>query len=86
VPVSCVYTFYTNSDDGSCLWIDDQPVVNNDGLHGMAEKSGNIAIAQGFHKIRVAFFERTGSDNLVVSVKSQQLPKKMIPKEWLYYK
>src|SRR5690606_1787054 len=28
------YTFYTNSDDGSKLWINDQQVVDNDGRHG----------------------------------------------------
>jgi alpha-L-fucosidase len=85
VPETSVYFFYTSSDDGSRLWIDDQPVVNNDGLHGQAEKSGSIALAGGYHKIRVAFFERTGSDNLVVFVKSQKKPKSILPKEWLFY-
>ena len=83
IPESAVYIFYTSSDDGSRLWIDDQPVVNNDGLHGMAERSGNLALAKGYHKIRVAFFERTGSDNLVVMVKSQSYGIQVLPKEWL---
>ena len=83
IPESDVYAFSTSSDDGSRLWIDDQPVVNNDGLHGMAEKSGSIALAKGPHKIRVAYFERTGSDNLLVFVKSPKLPKQVLPKEWL---
>ncbi|MEI7898093.1 MAG: alpha-L-fucosidase [bacterium] len=85
IPHSAVYIFSTSSDDGSRLWIDGQPVVNNDGLHGMAEKSGSIPLARGHHKIRVAFFERTGSDNLVVFVKSQQQPKQVLPKEWLIH-
>jgi alpha-L-fucosidase len=86
IPETSVYFFYTSSDDGSRLWIDDQPVVNNDGLHGQVEKSGNIALARGYHKIRVAFFERTGSDNLMVFVKSQKKSKSILPKEWLFYK
>jgi alpha-L-fucosidase len=85
VPETSVYTFYTGSDDGSRLWIDDQPVVNNDGLHGLKEQQGNIALEKGYHRIRVAFFEQTGSDNLVVYVKSQAKPKQLLPKEWLYH-
>lgn len=86
MPESSVYTFYTNSDDGSRLWIDDQPVVINDGLHGMQEQHGNIALGKGLHKIRVAFFERTGGDDLEVLVKSPYMPKMILPREWLYCK
>ncbi|MFZ4521398.1 MAG: alpha-L-fucosidase [Bacteroidales bacterium] len=86
VPETSVYIFYTSSDDGSRLWIDDQLVVNNDGLHGLAEKSGSIALAAGLHKIRVAFFERTGSDNLIVLMKSQYKSKQVLAKEMLYHK
>ncbi len=85
VPESSVCFFFTNSDDGSRLWIDDQLIVNNDGLHGLTEKSGCIALAKGSHKIRVAFFERTGSDTLEVSVMSQTMPKQKLSKDWLYY-
>ena len=35
------YKFYTTSDDGSRLYIDDNLVVNNDGLHGMQQGSGS---------------------------------------------
>ena len=85
VPETSVYIFYTSSDDGSRLYIDDKPVVDNDGLHGLAEKSGTIALAKGYHKIRVAYFERTGSDNLIVLVKGQTIPKQVLPKNWLYF-
>ncbi len=85
IPVSSAYIFTTGSDDGSCLWIDDRLVVMNDGLHGMTEKSGHISLARGFHKIRVAFFERTGSDVLNVFVKSQWLPRKQLPNDWLFH-
>src|SRR5690606_36395817 len=45
------YTFYTNSDDGSKLYINNKEVVNNDGLHGNIEKSGNISLNVGLHNI-----------------------------------
>jgi len=85
VPESSVYIFSISSDDGSRLWIDDHPVVNNDGLHSLAEKSGAIALAKGFHKLRIAYFERTGNDNLLVMLKSQTLQKQVLPKEWLFH-
>ncbi len=85
MPETSVYIFYTSSDDGSRLYIDDKLVADNDGLHGMGEKSGSIALSKGYHKIRVAYFERTGSDNLIVMVKGQRLPKQVLPKSWLFF-
>ncbi len=61
------YTFYTASDDGSALWIGNNQVVDNDGLHGMVEKSGTICLEAGYHKISVAYFEKTGGNSLTVS-------------------
>ncbi len=66
VPRPGVYTFNLESDDGSRLYIGDQCVVDNDGLHGNIEKSGMIALAKGLHPITVVFFEKTGSENLEV--------------------
>ncbi len=61
------YTFYTKSDDGSALWIGNDQVVDNDGLHGSVEKSGTICLEAGYHKIEVAYFEKTGGNSLTVS-------------------
>ncbi len=79
------YTFYTNSDDGSRLYIGDQLVVENDGLHGMRERSGTIALAPGLHRIRVEFFENFGGAGLIVSVESSSQPKSPISsKSWTH--
>jgi len=60
------YTFYTRSDDGSKLYVDDQLVVNNDGLHALVEKNGVVTLAAGEHDISVEFFEKKGGDKLEV--------------------
>ncbi len=52
--------FYLGSDDGSKLYIDNQLVVNNDGLHGFAEASGSVDLSRGLHDIRIEFFENYG--------------------------
>lgn len=79
VPTEGTYTFFTSSDDGSKLHIDGLEVVNNDGLHGVQERSGSIPLAAGDHEIRVAFFEAAGGQSLSVSWQGPGLPKEPIP-------
>jgi alpha-L-fucosidase len=61
-----VYVFALSSDDGSDLWIDDERVVDNDGLHGSAEKRGSAALAAGKHAVRVGWFNKTGGAELAL--------------------
>lgn len=84
VPQDAVYTFYTSSDDGSRLYIDDQLVVDNDKLHGSQEKQGVIALEAGMHKIKVTFFEKTGGEDLKVYIKGGGLSKQQIPDNMLF--
>lgn len=63
-----VYTFSTESDDGSRLWIGDDLVVNNDGLHGMVKRTGTIPLLAGWHQLRVEFFENGGGAGLVSTI------------------
>lgn len=79
-----VYGFFTDSDDGSRLYIGDQLVVDNDGLHGLKEVEGVIALAAGYHPIRVEFFEKTGGDDLFVRYRGFGLEKQEIPDEVLF--
>ena len=47
VPRTGWYNFWTNSDNGSKLWINGRVVVNNDGLHGMQWRHGRIHLRRG---------------------------------------
>lgn len=85
IPADGVYTFFTDSDDGSMLYINETPVVFNDGLHGMQEASGEIALSKGMHGICVAFFEKGGSDELKVSMKSQGSGKMPVAENMLFH-
>ncbi len=73
------YTFYTESDDGSRLWIGDTLVVDNDGLHSMHEASGSITLAAGTWPITVTFFEKGGDAGLIVRYSSSRIAKQTIP-------
>ena len=66
VPTAGEWTFGTNSDDGSALYIGEQIVVLNDGLHSMVERTGSIGLEAGWHELRVEFFERGGGAGLIV--------------------
>lgn len=72
------YTFYTESDDGSKFYIGDQLVVNNDGLHGMQERSGQIALRAGLHKVRAEFFENGGGAGMICRMEGGPIPKQVI--------
>ena len=78
------YTFYTNSDDGSNLYIDGTLVVSNDGLHGIQERSGVITLDIGRHQIQVDFFEAAGDAVLEASYEGPGLAKQIIPVNVLY--
>jgi hypothetical protein len=73
------YTFFTFSDDGSKLFINDVEVVDNDGLHGIAEESGTIFLSVGYHDFRVEYFEWFGFETLTASYTSSSISKQEIP-------
>ena len=60
------YAFSTVSDDGSALHIGETEVVDNDGTHGMEEKSGSITLTAGMHPIIVTYFQGGGGKGLEV--------------------
>jgi hypothetical protein len=67
------YTFFTNSDDASYMWIGANALsgfstanatVNNGGAHGNVETSGTAALtAEVYYPVRMQFGEAGGGDN-----------------------
>jgi parallel beta-helix repeat protein len=84
VPTDGQYTFYTNSDDGSKLYIDNVLVTNNDGLHAANERSGIIGLKAGKHTISVGYIQQSGDATLSVSYSGPGVSKQVIPKYSLY--
>ena len=79
VPEDGIYEFFTTSDDGSRLYIGDEQVVENDGLHGMIERSGQVGLQAGYHAIRVEYFNATGGKGLEVRWAGPGIEKGTIP-------
>jgi hypothetical protein len=80
------YTFYTESDDGSRLWVDGKQVVENGGLHSMEEKSGEVQLAEGDHEFKVDLFQNEGEVGLKVSWEGAGLAKEIIPDKALFHR
>jgi hypothetical protein len=79
VPASAEWTLFIESDDGSRLWIGDQLLIDNDGLHGMVERSGTIALGAGKHPVRLAFFENGGGAGMILRWQGPGVAKAVIP-------
>jgi len=80
------YEFQTSSDDGSRLFIDGFPVVDNDGLHGRQAANGNVPLKMGLHEIRIDYFERGGQQSLEVKWKGPGFDWRTIPSFMLFKK
>ncbi|MBW3545222.1 MAG: fibronectin type III domain-containing protein, partial [Bacteroidetes bacterium] len=78
------YTFYTKSDDGSKLFINNQMIVNNDGTHGVRERNGKVYLEAGYHAIEANYFDKVNGEKLEVSYTGPGLGKQIIPASVLY--
>jgi len=67
VPRDGVYTFYTNSNDGSQLLIGSKLVVENDGLHSATKVGGFVGLKAGLHPIEVRYFQEGGTTQFIVT-------------------
>ncbi|UOY07193.1 alkaline phosphatase family protein [Muricauda sp. SCSIO 64092] len=86
VDYSGKYTFFINSDDGSKLYVNGLLLVDNDGNHGVLERSGSLDLEKGKHLIRVEFYNGGGGYHLDVRYKGPNVPKQIIPSNKLYTK
>lgn len=79
------WTFYTNSDDASYLWIGPNATtgfttanatVNNGTAHGMVEQSGTVSLVAGqYYPILIQYGQAGGGANMIVSFANPSLSK-----------
>jgi len=84
VPETGVYKFYLSSNDGSKMIISGKTLAN-DGLHGLEEKSLDIALAKGFHPIEVQYFQAGGGDGLKLEWKTSGKDRAVVDKSFLLH-
>ncbi len=86
IPEDGFYEFYTISDDGSVLWVDDKKVVDNDGGHAAIKASGIIALKKGVHQLKVSYIEDYEGNFLEIGMSVQGKPGKPIKDNLLWRK
>jgi large repetitive protein len=79
INTAATYTFYTSSDDGSNLSIDNVQVVANDFNQTQRERSGTRSLTVGWHDFEVRWRKNTSSNSrLTVSYARPGLSKRSI--------
>jgi hypothetical protein len=78
------YTFYTQTDDGVRLWVNNQLVIDSWIDQSVTERSGTIALTGGnLVSIRMEFYEKGGQAVARLLWSSPSLAKQTIPAERL---
>ncbi|WP_442485392.1 PA14 domain-containing protein [Aeoliella sp. SH292] len=78
-PAAGDWTFYTTSNDGVRLWINEQLVIDNWTTHAATENSGTIALDAGWHSIRLEYFQQCGAAIITLSYQGPGQTKAIIP-------
>jgi hypothetical protein len=83
IPENAAYRVSVLSDDGSKVYLGDELLLNNDGLHGMIEVEAVRALEAGLHELRVEFFENGGDAGLLLTLSGPGLAKQAVPSSML---
>lgn len=79
VPQTGWYQLAIESDDGSLLFLGDELIIDNDGLHGMRDYWTVLPLEQGKHPLRAEFFENGGGAGLIVRYQGANLSRRPVP-------
>lgn len=79
IPEDGWYQLAIESDDGSLLFIGDELVIDNDGLHGMRDYWTYLPLQGGKHPVRVEFFENGGGAGMIVRYAGRVATRQPIP-------
>lgn len=85
VPETGIYNFYFTCDDGGMLYINNQIIVDNDGLHSSIEKSGQAALTKGVHPFCLDFVEGGGGFTLKLQYSLNGSVPKDVPDSWFLH-
>ena len=72
--------------DGTNYLTEPRPLVENDGLHSMDERSGGAWFKAGAVPIRLCYFNRAGARGLKVSFQGPGITNQVIPGNLLFHK
>lgn len=75
-----MYTFFTQTDDGVRLWVNNIKLVDYWTDHGPEEVSGAITLTAGVrYGIRLEYYDKVGSALVQLLWSSPSVPQQIIP-------
>jgi PA14 domain len=78
------YSFCLNAGDGAQLYLDQNKVVDNDGVHDTTEKCEELTVEPGEYQLDILYFQGTGDRGLQLTWAKDGGEKVVIPKENLF--
>lgn len=82
---SGTYTFYTTSDNGSRLWVNDQLLIDRWTTNTGSTYSATIALEAGQkYNIKLEYFDNTGNAKCILEWASGMQAREIVPKSQLY--
>ena len=82
---SDAYCFYLTSDDGSKLYIDDELIILNEGIHKNLSVGFQKVMSKGKHRIKLEYFQRGASMTLNLEYESHKINRKTIPNSFFIH-
>jgi hypothetical protein len=80
IPTTGAYTFWAESSEGSQFYLDNNLVVDHDGIHVCEEKQGStINLSAGVYPVRALNFENNGGQCLTIRWQGPGIAKQVIP-------
>jgi hypothetical protein len=79
VPTTGTWTLFMSSDDGSIMWLNGTQIINNDGPHGIVERSWTGTLTAGLQDIEIRFYDQGGSTGLWISWAGPGVAKTVVP-------
>ena len=73
------WTFYTTSNDGVRLWVNDTQIIDNWNQHAVTEDSAVVNLAAGWYPIRLEHFNQNGTSEITLSFQGPGQTKAIIP-------
>jgi hypothetical protein len=78
------YELCVNAGDGAQLYLDENLIVDNDGVHDTKEKCEKLSIEPGEYKVDLLYFQGTGELGLQLSWAKDGAAKEIVPKAALF--
>lgn len=79
------YIFYTTSDDGVRLWVNNQLIINNWTDHAETENRGTVALQAGqLYDIRMEFYDREEGATAILEWSSTSTGRQVVPQSQLF--